>query len=136
MSSTDIDIGLGQVLLNGMFVSTVLGVIGSALLFSMGDTLMLRVFGSNPSDIASRLAAATYLKIRSLSLPMVLMNFVVTGFSLGIQNVKIPVLSIFLSAFTNILGDYILVSLCGMGLTGNSNTPNKYCNYAIILHYI
>lgn len=108
----------GSILLNGLLVSTILGAAGSILLVGFSDPMIGHVFGSDAANIAARTCAVEYLRVRSLAVPLVLMNYVITGFCLGIQNIKVPVFCTLLSAGMNILGDYIFVSKFGLGLKG------------------
>jgi Na+-driven multidrug efflux pump len=112
----------GSILLNGLLLSTVLGAIGSILLIGFSDPMISHVFGSDVANIPARVCAVEYLRVRSLAVPLVLMNYVITGFCLGIQNIKVPVLCTLLSAGMNILGDYIFVSKLGLGLKGTINS--------------
>ena len=108
----------GSILLNGLLVSTILGTVGSVLLVGFSESMIGNVFGCDAANLVARTCAIDYLRVRSLAVPLVLMNYVITGFCLGIQNIKVPVLCTLLSAGMNILGDYIFVSKFGFGLKG------------------
>lgn len=108
----------GAILLNGLLISTILGAIGSTILIIFSFPMVAHVFGSDAANAEALIGAVRYLRVRSLAIPLVLMNYVLTGFCLGIQNVKVPIFCTLLSAMINILGDYLFVIKCDWGLTG------------------
>lgn len=106
---------LGSDLINGVFMSSVIGVIACAVLFQVGDGVLRKAFGLTGYPLK---LSDDYCKIRGLSLPFALINYVVTGFSVGVQDMTTPLYAIAVAAIVNIIGDYILVAVFGMGLAG------------------
>ena len=70
------------------------------------------------------------MKIRALALPAALMNYVIIGFSLGIQEVLAPIFLISVSLVVNVYGDFALVPT--QGLVGAA-ISSYYC--LILLWY-
>lgn len=106
-----------SILINGYVLSTIVGILFALLVSQYSSFIMKYIFNLDDSLLD---LTASYLKIRSLSLPFTLLSYVSIGFCLAIQDVSTPILSIITSSFINILGDYILVSKLGYGLLGAS----------------
>lgn len=108
---------LSHILKNGIYFSVVVGMVLTLLLQSFSRNIISFVFNPEQSVLTS---AVRYLKIRSLSMPFILVNYVSTGYSLGTQKMLPPVLAVSTAFFVNIIGDWLLVSRLGLGLSGAS----------------
>jgi Na+-driven multidrug efflux pump len=95
---------------------------GIGLLFFLLVTSrpLLRLYiGSRAADTPGLLdAAADYVAIRSLSMPTTLLLGVLQAALLGAKDSVTPLIAILYSTVVNVIGDYILVSRCKMGLQG------------------
>lgn len=76
--------------------------------------------------------------IRGVSLPSVLLNYIVFGFSIAMQDSVAPVLSIVTAFFINVLGDYVLVGRLGYGLSGAAvaTTVSSYLGSIVALRHL
>lgn len=104
-----------KALCNSIVLAVITGVLFTTILLSTGDILLSKVFGLNDMNL---IAASDYLKIRALSMPSSMLNAVVLGFSLGIQDVIAPSISIVSVFILNILGDYLFIGRFGWGIGG------------------
>ena len=104
-----------KALYNGIFLASMIGFIFTTILTIFGNFILQSIFGLTGS---THLLSKSYLYIRGLSLPFVLLNYVVVGFSLGVQDMTSPLLSIGLSALVNIIGDYLFIQRFKWGLSG------------------
>jgi putative MATE family efflux protein len=126
---------VGEVFLSGIFLAAGGGACLTALCLLFGNSLVREVF-----QIRDGLLAVTveYLKIRGLSLPSVLLNYIVFGFSIAMQDSVAPVLSIVTAFLVNVLGDYVLVGRLGYGLSGAAiaTTVSSYLGSAVALRHL
>jgi Na+-driven multidrug efflux pump len=74
----------------------------------------------NGADDALLNSAVEYVKIRAFSLPTSLLLGVLQSALLGAKDSVTPLVAVKISTVVNILGDYLLVKLFGMGLRGAS----------------
>ena len=109
------EFSVGEIFLSGIFLAAAGGTVLSSLCHLFGEGFVAQVFQIKGSLLD---ATAEYLKIRSLSLPSVLLNYIVFGFSIAMQDSIAPVLSIVTAFIFNVLGDYVLVGRMGYSLTG------------------
>ena len=109
------EFSVGEIFLSGIFLAAAGGTVLSSLCHLFGEGFVAQVFQIKGSLLD---ATAEYLKIRSLSLPSVLLNYIVFGFSIAMQDSIAPVLSIVTAFIFNVLGDYLLVGRMGYSLTG------------------
>lgn len=126
---------LGNVFLNGMFLASIVGTSLSISILLFGKSLIKQVFQINDDFL---IATVGYLKIRGLSLPAVLLNYIVFGFSIAMQDVMAPILSIITAFIVNVFGDYILVGKFGYGLSGAAlaTTISSYLGSFVALKHI
>jgi MATE family multidrug resistance protein len=101
---------------NGLILSLSLGILLNILSSFCGKNIV-SALSVNP-QIEMQKSASQYFKIRMLSFPFTLSNYVIIGFSLGTQNVIAPMVSILTSFFANVIGDYIFIKIMKLGLTG------------------
>ena len=104
-----------RILINGLFLSLITGITLNILSIYTIPTLIKLLFKPTTAVLTS---AVTYFKIRMLSLPFTLANYVIVGFSLGTQHILAPIISIIISLLINICGDYIFISIFKLGLKG------------------
>jgi Na+-driven multidrug efflux pump len=109
------EFSVGEIFLSGIFLAAAGGTVLSSLCHLLGEGFVAQVFQIKGSLLD---VTAEYLKIRSLSLPSVLLNYIVFGFSIAMQDSIAPVLSIVTAFIFNVLGDYVLVGRMGYSLTG------------------
>jgi Na+-driven multidrug efflux pump len=109
------EFSVGEIFLSGIFLAAAGGSVLSSICHLFGEGSVAQVFQIKGSLLD---ATAEYLKIRSLSLPSVLLNYIVFGFSIAMQDSIAPVLSIVTAFIFNVLGDYVLVGRMGYSLTG------------------
>ena len=109
------EFSVGEIFLSGIFLAAAGGTFLSSLCHLFGRDFVAQVFQIKDSLLV---ATSDYLKIRSLSLPSVLLNYIVFGFSIAMQDSIAPVLSIVTAFIFNVLGDYVLVGRMGYSLTG------------------
>lgn len=112
------------ILFNGLLLSSVVGILLSVLLQVFGLQIIDKAF--QPEAIVLSHAFA-YLRIRAISLPFVLNNFVIFGYSLATQNVLAPILSIMTAFIANIIGDYVFIHKFGWGLWGAAAATAGSC---------
>jgi putative MATE family efflux protein len=126
---------VGEVFLSGIFLAAGGGACLTALCLLFGNSFVREVF-----QIRDGLLALTvkYLKIRGLSLPSVLLNYIVFGFSIAMQDSVAPVLSIVTAFLVNVLGDYVLVGRLGYGLSGAAiaTTVSSYLGSTVALRHL
>lgn len=126
---------VGEVFLSGIFLAAGGGACLTTLCILFGNSFVREVF-----QIRDGLLAVTvkYLKIRGLSLPSVLLNYIVFGFSIAMQDSVAPVLSIVTAFFINVLGDYVLVGRLGYGLSGAAiaTTVSSYLGSMVALRHL
>lgn len=106
---------VGTVFLNGVSLAASIGAIASAIILIFGKLFLKQIFQINHDFLSE---TTNYLKIRSLSLPSVLLNYIIFGFSIALQDITAPILSIITVFFVNVFGDYVLVGNLGYGLSG------------------
>ena len=107
----------------------------SFLIAFMGRHFLRHGFNLNDDLLDT---ANAYLQIRGLSIPTVLANYVVFGFSVAMQDILAPILSISTAFWVNVLGDYLLVGKLGWGLAGAAaaTTWSSYLGSTISLIYL
>jgi len=81
---------------------------------------LLSLYIGNGADAALLNSAVEYVKIRAFSLPTSLLLGVLQSALLGAKDSVTPLVAVKISTVVNILGDYLLVKLFGMGLRGAS----------------
>eukprot|EP00607_Mallomonas_marina_P002247 CAMPEP_0182439224 /NCGR_PEP_ID=MMETSP1167-20130531/86304_1 /TAXON_ID=2988 /ORGANISM="Mallomonas Sp, Strain CCMP3275" /LENGTH=628 /DNA_ID=CAMNT_0024632871 /DNA_START=136 /DNA_END=2022 /DNA_ORIENTATION=- len=106
---------LSKVLINGLILSLCIGIVTGTGLYVGGAHLLRKVFALENEVFT---AALNYLHIRALSVPSILVNNVVIGYSLGMQTMLPPLMSVGLGILVNVLGDWLLVVRGGHGLSG------------------
>lgn len=75
--------------------------------------------GHGPDDVPALLdSAVAYVKIRAFSLPTSLLLGVVQSALLGAKDSVTPLIAILYSTIVNVVGDFFLVKIFGMGLRG------------------
>lgn len=107
---------LRSIFTNGILLASIGGTIVAFLIQILSKIIMNLCFPDLEQAVVEQ--ALSYLRIRSLAIPAVLINDVVVGFSLGCQNGFAPMLSISLTCLGNIIGDLILVGWFRLGLRG------------------
>ena len=129
------EIDVGQAFLNGIILAFTGGTILSSLSFLFGKSLVSKVFQVKDGLLK---ATVTYLHIRGLSLPSVLLNYIVFGFSIAMQDSVAPVLSIVTAFLVNVIGDFILCGKMGYGLSGAAiaTTLSSYLGSAVALNHL
>ena len=105
-----------SIFLSGLIL-TLMGIPLTLFLFKFGEPL-LNFLVSSDSDQNVVKGAISYLNIRSISLVCTLLNDVVFGFSLGLQNITAPMYSIIIAFIANVIGDIVLIKYLGLGLKG------------------
>lgn len=127
---------LRSIFVNGVVMAALFGSIISGLLIYTSDGLLRRGFPDLEPAVLD--GAKSYLRIRALSLPSVMINDVVVGFSLGVQNVVAPMLSLTIAFVVNVVGDFILIGLMGLGLRGAAlaTTISSYVGTAVAALYL
>lgn len=98
----------------GIWLSTIVGCSLGFFLFFGADKI-LAFFGTNAEIFP---LAKSFLLIRSVSAPAELWLLVAKGASYGHQNTKAPLLAITVGSAVHLLLDWLLISLCKMGLAG------------------
>ena len=134
---TATDSTVGSVFMNGIAMAASIGALLSATILLGGRTFLRRAFELQPgSDFLS--VTASYFHIRCLSLPSVLVNLVLFGFSIAVQDVLAPVLSIVTAFWVNVLGDFLLCGVLGYGLAGAAvaTTVSSYLGSLLALRYL
>lgn len=106
---------LRKVLRSGMIVSISLGLVVASLLTIFGDSILRVLFRIHGIE---RSMTLEYLKIRAIAAPSALLNLIIIGFSLGVQDYVAPIIAILTSVCINIIGDYLLIGKFGLGLSG------------------
>lgn len=75
--------------------------------------------GHGPDDVPALLdSAVAYVKIRAFSLPTSLLLGVLQSALLGAKDSVTPLIAILYSTVVNLIGDFLLVKIFGMGLRG------------------
>jgi Na+-driven multidrug efflux pump len=75
--------------------------------------------GHGPDDVPALLdSAVAYVKIRAFSLPTSLLLGVIQSALLGAKDSVTPLIAILYSTVVNLIGDFLLVKIFGMGLRG------------------
>ena len=131
------DSTVGNVFMNGIALAASIGALLSATILLGGRTFLRRAFALQPgSDFLS--VTVSYFHIRCLSLPSVLVNLVLFGFSIAVQDVLAPVLSIVTAFWVNVLGDFLLCGVLGYGLAGAAiaTTVSSYLGSLLALRYL
>ena len=95
----------------------IMGIPLAAILFLAGEPLINLLINSD-TDLTVKIGAIKYLKIRALAIPFTLLNDVVFGFSLGLQNITAPMYSILIAFLANICLDIALIKYFNLGLYG------------------
>lgn len=106
---------LSSVLVNGLFLATVIGALFTTVIYKYASRLMSIMYGLDPSLLGM---TEQYLQVRGLSLPFTLLSYVMVGFCLAVRDASTPMISIGVSSVANIVGDYLLVHKLGLGLLG------------------
>jgi len=117
-------------LYSGCKLSIVVGLLFTGVLLLSGDSILSVVFGLRGLD---KTMATNYLHIRSLAMPSLLLNLVLTGFSLGMQETIAPVLSISSAFIVNVIGDFVFIGLFGWGLIGAALATSLSSYVAVLL---
>lgn len=115
-TNTDVSKDMRAILANGLFLASTMGTLLTGLILLFSKPLMTKGFPDLEPHVL--LGATNYLRIRALSLPSVIVNNVVVGYSLGVQNIKAPILSLSLAFIFNTLGDFLFIGPLKMGLEG------------------
>ena len=131
----DKESSLGTVFLNGIFLASFAGTLLSTIILIFGNQFIRQVFQINNEFLTTTVG---YLKIRGLSLPAVLINYIVFGFSIAMQDIMAPILSIITAFLVNVFGDYLLVGKLGYGLSGaaTATTLSSYLGSFVALKHI
>ena len=126
---------LGTVFLNIIFLVSSAGMFLSALILLFGTPFIRQIFQINGVFLSS---TVEYFKIRGLSLPAVLLNYIVFGFSIAMQDIKAPVYSIITAFLVNVIGDYVLVGRLNYGLQGAAvaTAVSSYLGAFVALRHI
>ena len=122
--------------LNALALSASVGVLFSAMISLFGRPFLKSAFDiRDPGFLAT---ASSYLFIRGLSLPSVLINLVIFGFSIAVSDVAAPVLSITAACLVNVFGDWLMCARCGAGLVGaaGATTLSSYAGSLLALRYL
>ena len=126
---------VGTVFLNGIFLASFAGTLLSTIILIFGKQFIRQVFQIKDEFL---ITTVEYLKIRGLSLPAVLLNYIVFGFSIAMQDVMAPILSIITAFLVNVFGDFVLVGKLGYGLSGAAaaTTISSYLGSFVALKHI
>lgn len=127
---------VGTLFLNGIALSASIGVILSSAILLGGKSFLRHAFDIRQVDFLT--TATSYFRIRGLSLPSVLINLVVFGFSIAVQDVVAPILSIVTAFWVNVVGDWLLCGVLGQGLTGAAiaTTLSSYLGSLLALRHL
>jgi len=88
-------------------------------LWAFARPLLALYIGHGPDDVPALLdSAVAYVKIRAFSLPTSLLLGVVQSALLGAKDSVTPLIAILYSTIVNVVGDFFLVKIFGMGLRG------------------
>ncbi len=112
-----------EVLSTGMLMALFSGFTLGAGFYTCGDALVRSSARMSESVIQG---ATSYMRVRALALPAALMNYVIIGFSLGIQEVIAPILLISVSLAANVYGDFALVPKQGLQGAAIATTISSY----------
>lgn len=105
-----------QTVFGALLVALVGGVICMTGLLAAPEAL-LGATGALPMLIAP---AAEYARVRAVSIPAALATVVLQSGLLAQKDATTPLRAIGASVLFNVLGDYFLVNVCGMGLLGSA----------------
>jgi Na+-driven multidrug efflux pump len=106
-----------SVLMHGTGLALILGLIASGSILTHSTYLLQNIFNVKINGEVFG-PASQYLHIRAATMPSAFLNYVIIGYSLGVQEAVAPILSLASAAVVNLVGDYILVSKLGWGLRG------------------
>jgi len=107
----------GQGVKNGVFLAWAMASLLSGFLILYTTPVLVLGYGIDPS-VASFTPAVEYLRIRALAIPAILTQNVLVGVCLGVKESRAPVLGCAASALTNIVLDYLFISVYGWGVAG------------------
>lgn len=135
-SSKGTDVELKKILVNGIILAVVVGVMCSITLIASSSFIISNCFPLLEQDVVT--SSLQYLRIRSMSVPAVLITDVVVGFSLGVQNSVGPMITISLAFVANVLCDLLFVGFLGYGLSGAAwaTTIAAYVGSLVCLLYL
>jgi hypothetical protein len=122
--------------LNALALSATVGTLISAAILLAGRPFLRAAFDiRDPAFLAT---SSSYLLVRGLSLPSVLINLVVFGFSIAVSDVLAPVLSIAAAFVVNVVGDWLMCAVLGTGLVGAAvaTTLSSYAGSLLALRYL
>ena len=88
------------------------------LRFIAGPFLAVFIGGKASGALEVQKRAATYVRVRALGAPFLLLGNALTAALLGAKDSAAPLIALAASAGTNILGDFIAVGLLGRGVRG------------------
>jgi len=100
-----------EVLGTGLWMALFCGIFFSTLVLTCGESVLLATSSMEPAVYE---VAMSYMKTRAFALPATMMNFVIIGFSLGVQEMLAPLLLIFTSLLVNVVGDVYLIPRHGL----------------------
>jgi Na+-driven multidrug efflux pump len=100
-----------EVLGTAMWMALFCGVVFCILVLCFGEQA-LQATGSMDWNVY--VVAVEYMRVRAFALPATMLNFVIIGFSLGVQEMVAPFLLIATSLLVNVAGDIYLVPLQGL----------------------
>lgn len=103
-----------RVLAHSMVLAAVSGLTCTVIMFSCGPAL-LNFMGATPETLGP---ALSYLQIRALASPAVMIANVAQGACLGQQDAWTPLKVFATSGVVNLVLDMFLISRCGMGIAG------------------
>lgn len=108
-----------------VFLALTLGVLSSALLIAFAEPLV-RVMQAGPGVIDP---AVSYLRIRALAAPAVLIITAGHGAFRGLQNTRTPLMAALIANLIHVVLDPILIYSLGMGVAGAA-TASAIAQYA------
>lgn len=104
--------------LTGIFLAKVIGIILSSIILLFSKNIIKTLYNIDNVNNNFLDSTSNYFVIRSLSLPCVLINYIIFGFSIAMGDIYGPLYSIIISFVVNMLGDYYLVGVKFMGSEG------------------
>jgi len=124
-SRSSVKIGLG--------LAAAAGVTFIGLIWSFSPALILAYSGPVGPEILPH--ALSYMNIRAIGLPAALVTMASQSALLGAQNTRVPLIAVAFEAFLNFFGDYFLVRVLGMGISGAAwaTVFSQYAGMALIL---
>ena len=101
-------------------VGSICGLVLAAALYFGASPLSILYCGGAQAPTAQLLgpACTTYVSIRALALPAVVVTTIAQAISIGNKDTKTPMVSVFVAAVLNLLGDFVLVKGMKWGIAG------------------